>query len=540
MKKFTLLTAMLIFTSVSFAQVKLKKDAQKALESINSDAIRSHIAYLADDKLKGRLPGTPEYQVAMDYVIDKFKEYGLEPAGENGTFLQKVKIRTATIKPDGAAMIIKGIHGDVALTDIEECVILPDLNHRSARIEAPVVFAGYGLDVPELDLHDYEGLDIKGKIVIVRQGVPDGLPSEEGAHLRYRKDEIALAKGAVGLIEVYEPGFGDFQWRARYYRQSGKTGVILDGGQGVSLRNGVSATNFVQGIASWKGLEKMIKTMGVDSETWAKAQIQEDYSKVEFKGKLALGFDSSFKDWESYNVVAKLEGSHRKLKKEYIVHSAHLDHVGVGRSIKGDSIYNGAHDNASGVAMTLEIARAMSSLKKKPKRSILFVMVTAEEKGLLGSFYFASQPTVPKQQIVANINLDMPAIVAPMQAVIAFGAGHSSLNVPTQKASKHLGLEMVPDPQPDQVIFIRSDQYSFVLQGIPAIYLDNGRKLPASKAEHDDFIKNHYHQPSDELIEERFDWPSCQKFTQLNFLVSLQVGKEKEAPKWRAGSIFAK
>ena len=539
MKKEILLFLLILCTNLSFGQKAITEEVKKALEDISPDSIRAHIAYLSDDKLLGREPRNPEYQMAIDYVIQKFKSYGLEPAGENGTFLQKVTVRSTAITKD-ATLIAKGAKGETPLVETDQFLLYPDLNHPKVEVEAPVVFAGYGIHAPEIGLDDYKGIDVKGKIVLALRGIPEGLPSEEGSHLSRSKDLAAYAKDAAGFIEIYPPQYRAFQRSAKYYRDRGRSGVTLADDKAVSLRNSTSDPKFVQGIMDRNGFNTLLLSMGVDTVEWKEAIAANDYQRIQFDGTLHAKVSSTSKEWETYNVVAKISGSHEKLKQEYIVHSAHLDHVGVGRAIEGDSIYNGAHDNASGVAVALEIARAYSQLEQKPKRSIVFNMLTSEEKGLLGSLFFANQPTVNK--VVANINTDMPTIITPMHSIIALGAPYSSLGDQVNLAAKHLGLEVIPDPEPEAVRFVRSDQYSFVRAGIPALHIKHSRQAapdsPSVADKYKYFEENIYHKPADELKDEWFDFEAGRKYAQVNFLVSFLTAQRKKAPQWVNGTLF--
>jgi Zn-dependent M28 family amino/carboxypeptidase len=246
-------------------------------------------------------------------------------------------------------------------------------------------------------------------------------------------------------------------------------------------------------------------------------------------------------DIESYNVIGKINGSDPVLKNEYVVHSAHLDHLGISDVVNGDSIYNGAHDNASGVSSLLEIAGIYSRIKDKPKRSILIVMVTAEEMGLLGSAYFAKYPTVDQQAIVANVNTDMPAIIAPLLSVVALGAEHSSLDAQVLKAANYFGLDVESDPEPEQNRFIRSDQYSFVAQGIPALHIKYGNKTADGKNNLDVEVKKwrekYYHMPQDD-INGIFDFEAGRKYVQVNFLIGYLVANDTQRPTWKEGDFF--
>jgi Zn-dependent M28 family amino/carboxypeptidase len=259
------------------------------------------------------------------------------------------------------------------------------------------------------------------------------------------------------------------------------------------------------------------------------------------RSSISAAYESRYQDFDSYNVVGKIPGSDKKLRREYVVHSAHLDHLGIGAPVKGDSIYNGAHDNASGVAAVLEIAKIYSQLKAKPKRSMLFVLVTGEELGLLGSAYFAANPTVPKSSIVANMNNDMPTIIAPLLSVVGLGSGHSSLIEPLTKACAYLKIDLEADPEPEQNRFIRSDQYSFVTQGIPALHVKYGNKTADGKnnltAQVQPWRAATYHKPQDD-INGQFDFEAGKKYVQLYFLVGYQVANATARPTWNKGDFF--
>jgi Zn-dependent M28 family amino/carboxypeptidase len=258
---------------------------------------------------------------------------------------------------------------------------------------------------------------------------------------------------------------------------------------------------------------------------------------------LKAAFESTYVDFNTFNVAGKIEGTDAKLKKQYVVHSAHLDHIGIGAVVEGDSIYNGAHDNASGVASLLQITKIYQNLKVKPKRSILILMVTGEEMGLLGSSYFAIKPTVPVKNIVANVNTDMPAIIAPLLSVAPLGADHSTLINPVTEAATHLGLTVEPDPEPKENRFVRSDQYSFIKQGIPALHIKYGNKTADGKNNLNLFVEKwrakYYHKPQDD-INGIFDFEAGRKYAQLNFLIGYLVANDLQKPSWNPGDIFEK
>ncbi len=510
------------------------KDVSPFLKNVQPDSIRAHIKFLSDDRLKGRMPGTPEYQIAMDYVISRYKAMGMVPAGENQTFLQTVKLRRAKVDKEGTQAVFVSGSSSKELAFGDDYVLYPNFEEKNIEANAPLVFAGYGISEPEFGYDDYAGIDVKGKIVVLVIGAPDKFASTVKAHAMNKTTRLktALEKGAIGVI-VRGSSMG-LQYQAHEIVNSGS----------------VDATgNMVAGLKVYGSISHPLFNMMLNKST-------EEISKVllslkegipasfELNSSLQATLTSSYHDFESYNIVGMIKGSDKILKDECVVYSAHLDHVGIGTPVKGDSIYNGAHDNASGVSCVLEVARLFASLKKKPKRSILAVMVTGEEMGLLGSSYFASHPTVPKGKIIADINMDMPTLIAPLLSVVPLGALHSSLINPVKSAAAYLDIDVENDPEPEQNRFTRSDQYSFVQQGIPALHIKYGDKMNEPGKKLTEKVKvwraEYYHQPQDEFAEENFDFDAAKKYVQLCFLIGYQVAQEKKRPTWNEGDLFGK
>lgn len=534
----TLLCGLLV--SACWAQTSLPKHLKKPLDKVSAEAIKNHIAYLADNRMKGRLPGTPEFDLAGQYVEAEFKKLGLEPAGENGTYRQKVVIRTAKTVPDQNRI---HYHSSTQHLDLEygkDFTVQADFNVANNQIEAPLVFAGYGISAPKLNHDDYKGLDVKGKMVIVLSRVPEGkFGSTETAHLATNRAKVDMAykQGAVGVFVMPPPTVGGPQGGSGSVR-----GVVLPSGKAEGRGVNPYPSVKVVGTLTWAGLGKILGKPGLSSRELA-ALLYNPSEPVVIPGTARIQTGTVYEHLESFNVVGKIPGSDPVLKDEYVIHTAHLDHVGIGRPVNGDSIYNGAHDNASGVASLLEIAKTYQNLKKeRPKRSVLIVMVTGEEMGLLGSTYFANNPTVPKEKIVADVNTDMPTILAPLLGVVPLGAEHSTLMSTVQKAAGYLGLEVMQDHMPQEVRFVRSDQYSFVLQGIPALHIKYGLKTSDPNFNLDglikDFTQNNYHKPSDEL-NNSFNFEAGRTYVKLNFLISYLVATTAERPSWKPESIFA-
>jgi len=368
-------------------------------------------------------------------------------------------------------------------------------------------------------------------------GSPQGLdlPSTLMAHFANAasKMEIAAQKGAVGAIVAPATEHGSIS-------NSNTTTAAMNPEKTTAYGRSVAGNLNAVARIPFTTLQRLFFNSDKNLQQTLADLKAGTPSSFNLTSTLHLNYNSTFTDIESYNVVGKITGSDKKLKDEYVVHTAHLDHVGIGRPIKGDSIYNGAHDNASGVASLLEIGRIYKQIAK-PLRSVLIVMVTAEEMGLLGSAYFAGNPTVPKSQIVADVNTDMPTLIAPLLSVAPLGAEHSSLVNNVDFACNQLGIVRQQDPMPEEVRFIRSDQYSFVQQGIPALHIKYGTLTKDNSFDLVEFTKKwrdeNYHRPSDEITN-NFDFDAARKYVQLNFLISYSIAQTRERPTWNKGDFF--
>jgi hypothetical protein len=525
--------------------VPVPKRVAKALTKVKPADIKAHIQYLADDRLLGRKPGTPGYQMAVDYVTGQLKSFGVQPAAEDGGFTQRVRLRRATVRP-GATVTYQAVGSGSAALAPSEVHLYPHPEQPEARV-APteLAFAGYGISAPDQGYDDYQGLDVKGKIVVIVRGAPRSFPSTVAAA---SQDQTLLVKTAAqrGAIAVLfaSPKPAPAAAAAALARPLSTTSVLGADGKVAAARGFISGSGIMMtGTLSAAGLQALLRNSSSDTAQVFGSLRQGKPAPVALRGTLGATWQSAYQDFESYNVVGKIVGSDAKLRDEYVVHSAHLDHLGVSTPVQGDSIYNGAHDNASGVASVLEIARLYSQLKEKPKRSILFVLQTGEELGLLGSAYFAARPTVPKSAIVADVNTDMPTIIAPLLSVVPLGAQHSSLSQPVAEASQYLGLTVEDDPEPEQNRFIRSDQYSFVAQGIPALHIKYGNRTPDGKNNLSEQVQKWravtYHKPQDD-INGTFDFTAGQKYVQLNFLIGYLVAQNPQRPTWNPGDFFGR
>lgn len=539
MKKiYAIVSTILLLSSAAFSQnVKLDSKTKSALDQVDKEIIKSHITFLADDKLKGRQPGKEGYQMAVDYVVDQFTKMGMAPGGDHGTYLQKLILRRATVNNKISKAVLKDPAGNVdSLTTGRDIFIVPGVLQNEIQLEAPLVFVGYGIEIPG-NYSDYDKTDVKGKIVVFLNGTPEGLdlPSTLMAHFANAasKMEIASQKGAVGAIVAPATARGPVS-------SSSTTTAAMNPEKTTAYGRSVAGNLNAVARVPFTTLQRLFFSSGKNLQQTLADLKDGRPTSFELSSSLRLSYTSTFNDVESYNVIGKITGGDKNLKDEYVVHTAHLDHVGIGRPIKGDSIYNGAHDNASGVASLLEIGRIYKQIGK-PLRSVLIVMVTAEEMGLLGSAYFASNPTVPKSQIVADVNTDMPTLIAPLLSVAPLGAEHSSLVNNVDFACNHLGIVRQQDPMPEEVRFIRSDQYSFVQQGIPALHVKYGTLTKDNSFDLVEFTKKwrdeNYHRPSDEITN-NFDFDAAKKYVQLNFLISYSIAQTRERPRWNDGDFF--
>ncbi len=513
----------------------------KALSEFNPGVFRAHMAFLADDLLEGRGTGTRGYDIAAKYVATMFESYGLKPAEDKDSFFQRVPFRELTVQPDQCEFVVKREGGEQTLKWGDDYLMRAHELSPNTNVEAPVVFVGYGITAPGRNYDDYAGVDARGKIVAYLAGAPASFPSEFGAHMSSgrEKSRNAVAHGAIGTISLMTP----------QYSKTLPWDRVVIGAAFPALRwigpDGQPNDSFPQ-----------IRGSAVLSLAASEAFFRgapKNYSEVieEAKANKLRGFDMPFsvrlhvvgkhRQIESWNVAAVLPGSDPKLKNEYVVYTAHIDHLGVGTPIKGDAIYNGAADNASGTAALIEIAQVFSRLPKAPARSIVFLGVTGEEKGLLGSDYYAHFPTISRDAMVANINMDGATTSYDFADVVALGAEHSSMDAAVRKAAAYMKVKVSPDPVPEQVFFVRSDQYSFVRQGVPAVSVYEGFQAVDPKIDGKKFSENwidkYYHSPFDDM-NQPLNFNAAVKYMKLQFLIGYDVANAMTRPTWNRGDFF--
>ncbi len=510
---------------------------------IQASAIEAHVRFLASDEMEGREAGTRGFDVAANYVVSQFRLLGLQPAGDQGGYFQRVPLQAHWLAQDGVRMSIRRDGDDrVTLLSVgEDFVVSSSATASTMTVSAPTVFAGYGVTAPAFDHDDYEGLDVEGKIVVLLAGYPAFLPSEEGAHYGSgrEKGRAAAAHGAIAVVTIYTERHETVAPWERVTANLDAMSMTWIGPDGAPF----SAAPSIQASALMSPEDGAVFFEGA-------LQSYDDVRAAAVDGapegfalpvSLEVTHTSRHERRSSANVVGVLEGGDPELRNEYVVIMGHLDHNGIGAPVDGDTIYNGAMDNAAGIGVLLEAARALRSEAPAPRRSVLFLAVTAEEKGMLGSEYFALNPTVPRESIVASVNLDMPVLLYDFTDVIAFGADHSSLGGVLEAAVGQLGLTVTPDPMPEQAIFTRSDHYRFVQQGIPSVLLATGWNSTEGAGEggraFQGFLASVYHRPMDDL-DQPIDYQAGAKFAKVNYLLLRAIANADARPTWNERDFF--
>ena len=539
------LLALILYWRPACAQTSpsISADARKAMDLLAKEPFRAHMAFLADDLLEGRGTGTRGQELAARYVAAQFEAMGLTPAGAAGSFYQRVPLREITVIPEKCSFTLTENGNFSTLKWGDDFIMFGNALKEDSEIEAPVVFVGYGVATPDGSYDDYAGVDVNGKIVAFLSGAPPSLPSELRAHVgsTREKQRLAVAHGAIGAIGVRPPqADAILPWARsvigvrfpsmRWLGPDSQPGDTFPQIRGVAaLSTPASEKLFQHATKSWEQVLKdaaASKPQSFPLPITAKIHVVSQHRQV-----------------SSPNVIAVLPGSDPSLKNEYVVYSAHTDHLGIGPPINGDSIYNGAADDASGVAALLVLAQAFKSLPHPPARSILFLATTGEEKGLLGADYFAEYPTVPRKSLVADFNMDGASVFYTFDEIVALGGPSSSLGSLIERDAPLLGLKLIPDPQPEQLGFVRNDEYSFVRRGVPAVSLNEGFHAKDPKVDGkklaDDYIRLHYHAPSDDMSQP-LDFDASVQFMQINFLAGYHVAQAAQRPTWNMSDFFGK
>ena len=522
---------------------------QSALDTITADSLLGEIRTISSDDFEGRKPASAGEQKTIAYLQQQFRQMGLKPGNPDGTYLQNVPLAGILSKPT-VDIEVKG--KKLALAHKKDFIAISARYVPETDVKnSDVVFVGYGVVAPEYAWDDYKGVDVKGKTVLMLINdppIPDpNDPSKlddkmfHGAAMTYYgrwtyKYEIASQKGAAAAIIIHETGPAGYPFEV----VSGSWGNENFGIQ--KPDNNMSRVP-VEGWITYNKASELCKMAGLDLAALKKSAISKDFKPVALPGAQAnFKIENTLRKIDSHNVVAKLEGSDPKLKDQYVIYTAHWDHFGRDPLLKGDQVFNGAADNASGTAGLLEIARAYTKLSPAPKRSILFLSVTSEEQGLLGSKYYAENPLYPLKNTLADINMDVLNTWGNTKDLTIIGLGNSTLDDTATEVLKAHGRTVGPDPDPGKGGFYRSDHFEFAKQGVPALDTDAGvdyigKPAGYSKEKRDRYTENDYHKPSDEV---KPDWDLSGAAEDLRVLleVGYQVAEEPKYPEWKPGTEF--
>jgi Zn-dependent M28 family amino/carboxypeptidase len=507
--------------------------SQEQTSHFDGNSWWNYVKVLAADNMEGRETGSPGLKRAQAYVVDQLKSNGLQPAGVNG-FYQPIQFESHEIVEKDSSLVL--VHnGKVEPLTLGDDAIFGTRIDLAPSAEGSLVFVGYGLTIPEKNYDDLAGLDLKGKIAVVFAGSPEEIPGALSSHYQSAGERWkAFQKaGVIGIVTILNPASMDIPWSRisinRTHPSMALVGEEFDEtvGQKLSVTiNPEKAEKLFQGSG-----HSFSEILGIAKD---RKQLPRFPLAVSLKAKARM----AKKRIESSNLVAKLPGNDPALKDEYVVLSAHIDHIGIGEPINGDRIYNGAMDNGSGSSVLLDVAASLKKSPEKLRRSLLFVFVTAEEKGLLGSKYFTAHPTVKPESMVANINIDMFLPIVPLKILRVLGLTDSDLGDMARDVARSVGVQATPDPEPQRNSFIRSDQYNFIRHGIPALAMSvsYAKDSPEQKI-FKDWLTKRYHAPSDDL-DQPVDLSAAAKYEEIIRAMMVRVANGDQRPQWKQDSFF--
>jgi len=475
--------------------------AEQAMAAVDPEKIRAHVKFLASDLLEGRGTGARGGDIAAEYIATQFALYGLKPAGDNGSYMQKVPMVGIATQDDSTFSFVPNKGTLMNLRNRTDIVAMDETTDTQNEIDAPIVWMGYGIDAPEYGWNDYKDVDVKGKVLVMMVNQP---PSDDpkffnGKTLTYYgrwtyKYEEAARKGAVGVILIHKTEMASYGWDVVRNSWSGERAY---------LRNDPAPKLKLASWIQFEVAQKLAQACGMNLDQMMAAAQTRGFKAVELPVKFKAHLVSKVRPFDVNNVVAELPGSDPKLKREAVFYSAHYDHLGIVAGMPGDNIYNGAQDNATGCGILLEIARVFAAARQQPKRSIYFASVTAEEQGLRGSEFLGKHPPVPAKEITLDLNYDdVPPLGVPQEVTVS-GAERTTFYPTVESTAKDFGLTIVPDSQPGAGHYYRSDHFSLARAGVPAFSIDEGLKYQGhdrdwGQQQAKEFVAKHYHQPSDE------------------------------------------
>ena len=519
--------------------VRLPGPAFVALETITPEHIRWHVRYLSHDLLEGRGTGQRGGDIAAEYIATQFAEYGLKPSGDHGTYMQKVPLVGITTLGDTQFSLVPKQGETMTLKPLDEYVAYDQTQQAQSDLDADIVFVGYGIEAPEYNWDDYKGVEVRGKVLLMLVNEP---PSDDpkffkGKALTYYgrwtyKYEEAARKGAVGVILVHQTQMASYPWEVVRNSNSGEKSYLKL--EGPALK-----------VASWVQLDvakRLASASGVDLEKMMHDAQSRDFHPVNLGAKLRAHMVSKVRNFESNNVVAILPGGDRKTADEAVMYTAHYDHFGIRPDMPGDNIFNGANDNATGCGILLELARAFGTAALKPRRSILFAAVTAEEQGLLGSEYLGKHPPIAAAKIALDLNYDDVKPLGAPEEVEVSGAERTTFYPAVEATAKEFRLAIRPDALPEAGHFYRSDHFSLARVGIPAFSINEGMKYKGhSEAwgleQAHEYVEKHYHQPSDEYHPE-MDFVGDSAMARFGFALGWEAASLPKLIGWQKGDEF--
>jgi Zn-dependent M28 family amino/carboxypeptidase len=534
------LAGVLVAASQTRKSAGLPLAAQAAMQSIDPERLRAHVRFLSHDLLEGRGTGARGGDLAAQYLATQFALLGLEPAGDNRTYLQKVPLVGVTTVPQETTYAFAAAGAEeMQLKFLDDYVVMDETQNTSAHIDADMVFVGYGISAPEFDWNDYKDVDLKGKtlLMLVNEPPSDDAKLFKGPALTYYgrwtyKFEEAARRGAVACILVHKTDMASYGWDVVRNSWSGERSYLK--AQGPKLQ-----------AASWVQLEvarKALAAAGKNLDELMESAKSRDFRPVALNIRFKAHVASKVRPFESSNVIAKLPGSDPKLKDQAVLYTAHYDHLGIRPNMPGDNIFNGAEDNATGCAVVLELARAYATAARKPRRSILFSTVTAEEQGLLGSEYLGLHPPIPAARIVLNLNFDnIPPLGVPEHTRIS-GSERTTFYLVVEATAKAHGLQIMPDSNPSAGYFYRSDHFSMARVGVPAFSVNAGQKykghpLEWGQQQNREFTAKRYHQPGDEYRAD-MDFSSGRDIGRFGFALGWKAADSAQAIEWLPGDEF--
>jgi Zn-dependent M28 family amino/carboxypeptidase len=539
----TFFTAQTVRKPVRAASVSahLPSPAIAALEKIEPEHIRAHVRFLSHDLLEGRGTGQRGGEIAAEYIATQFWLYGLKAAGDNGTFFQKVPLVGNTPAPETTFEIVPNKGEALRLKPLDDYVAYDETQNSSSDIDADIVYVGYGIEAPEYQWDDYKGVDVRGKVLLMLVNEP---PSNDpnffkGPALTYYgrwtyKYEEAARKGAVGAILIHKTDMASYPWEVVRNSNSGEKEYLKS--DEPSLK-----------AASWIQLEvarKLARDAGIDIEKMMSDAQSRSFHPVPLPVKLKAHMVSKIRQITSNNVVAMLPGSDPKLKSEAVIYTAHYDHLGIRPEMFGDNIYNGARDNATGCGILLELARVFAQSPTRPRRSILFASVTAEEQGLLGSEYLGKHPPVPAGKISLDLNFDdVPPLGEPQEVEVS-GAERTNFYPTVEATAQEFRLAIRPDSHPEAGHYYRSDHFSLARVGVPSFSINEGMKYKGHTTEWgmqqaEEFTNKHYHQPSDEYSPS-MDFRGDSAIARFGFALGWEAASQPKLAGWQKGDEFEK